>query len=339
MVDPSNPHLVRRATIKTLSKAAGVAASTVSRALNGDRRISAETRDRITELAEKLGYTPNALARTLSSGRSRLVGLVVGAPGNPFYTDVLHEAAEQAARRGMRLLIIHAGAGPIEKSTSEAMLQYQVDGCLMSSVELPSQVSAICAQHGGPIIMVNRAARMKSNSVICDNLHGSAQLAELLLEKGRQRFAVVGTSAPTSTGQERQLGFAERVRAAGCGMPLLLDGHSTYEGGYDMAREIAMLPPPARPDAVFAVSDIMAFGLLDGFRDLGIKVPADVAVVGFDGLAAAARPMYDLTTVQQPLKVMMIRAFDMLTVRIRDRTVPDEAVTLKGTLVVRGSSG
>jgi DNA-binding LacI/PurR family transcriptional regulator len=106
-----------------------------------------------------------------------------------------------------------------------------------------------------------------------------------------------------------------------------------------MALKIASMPPATRPDAVFAVSDIIAFGVLDGFRDLGIGVPDDIAAVGFDGLAAAARPMYSLTTVEQPLKTMMSRAFDMLDVRIQNRSVPDEAVSMKGNLVVRRSSG
>jgi DNA-binding LacI/PurR family transcriptional regulator len=339
MSDPELLPSARRATIVTLSQAAGVAPSTISRALKGDPRISAETRARIARLAKELGYTPHASARTLSSGRSGLVGIVVGASTNPFYTELLHEAVKQAAPRGMRLLMIHAGAGPVENSTADALLQYQVDGCLMTSVELPSHVAEICRANGVPVVMVNRRARLNSSAVTCDNLFGSAQLARLLIGNGRRRFAVVGTSASSSTGQERQQGFVAFLAEAGLPPPRLFDGRSTYEGGAAAAAEIAALPAEQRPDAVFAVSDIMAFGLLDGLRLAGLRVPEEVAVVGFDGLPAAARPVYDLTTVEQPLEAMIGRAFEMLAARIRNAAIPDETVSLRGPLILRGSSG
>lgn len=339
MDDPPLPPGTRRATIVTLSREAGVAPSTVSRALKGDTRISPETRARIGRLAKELGYTPHASARTLSSGRSGLIGVVIGAAANPFYTELLHEAVHQAAALGMRLLIIHAGPGPVENSTADALLQYQVDGCLMTSVELPSHVSAVCAANGVPVVMVNRVARMNSSAVTCDNLFGAAQLARLLLEQGRRRFAVVRTSTSSSTGQERERGFVAQAVEAGCERPLLFDGRSTYEGGYEMAQRIAALPAAQRPEAVFAVSDIMAFGVLDGFRLLGVRVPRDIAVVGFDGLPAAGRPSYDLTTVEQPLPAMVGRALGMLQARIGRPLLPDETVSLRGKLIVRGSSG
>ncbi|MXP64976.1 LacI family transcriptional regulator [Roseomonas sp. M0104] len=338
MDNPPLPAGARRATIVTLSRVAGVAPSTVSRALKGDTRISPETRARIGRLAKELGYTPHASARTLSSGRSGLIGLVIGASSNPFYTELLHEAVRQAAPLGMRLLIIHAGPGPIENSTADALLQYQVDGCLMTSVELPSHAAAICAANGVPVVMVNRVARMNSSAVTCDNLFGAAQLARLLLEQGRRRLAVVRTSASSSTGKERERGFLERVSEWGREPPLLFDGRSTYEGGYEMAQRIADLPPAQRPEAVFAVSDIMAFGVLDGFRLRGVRVPQDIAVVGFDGLPAAARPCYDLTTVEQPLQAMIGRALGMLQARIGNPSLPDETASLRGRLLMRGSA-
>jgi DNA-binding LacI/PurR family transcriptional regulator len=338
MDQPPSAAGARRATIVTLSQAAGVAPSTVSRALKGDTRISPETRARIGRLAKELGYTPHASARTLSSGRSGLIGVVIGASANPFYTELLHEAVAQVAPLGMRLLIIHAGPGMIENSTADALLQYQVDGCLMTSVELPSHVAAVCAANGVPVVMVNRVARMNSSAVTCDNLFGSAQLAQLLLRQGHRRFAVVRTSTSSSTGQERERGFVQEIEAAGCEHPLRLDGRSTYEGGFDAAVHLAGLPAADRPEAIFAVSDIMAHGLLDGLRISGIRVPQDIAVVGFDGLPASARPLYDLTTVEQPLKAMIGRALGMLRARIEQPAIPDETVSLRGRLIIRGSS-
>lgn len=334
----STPNGNRRTTIVTLSRAAGVAPSTISRALKGEGRISTEMRARIVKLAKEMGYTPHASARTLSSGRSGLIGVVVGPASNPFYTELLHEAFRQLAARGMRLLMIHAGAGPIEDATAEALLQYQVDGCLMTSVELPSHVATVCAANGVPVIMVNRVPLLNASAVACDNRYGSAQLAELLVRGGHQRIAMVRTSSSSSTGRERDEGFSRHLEHSGLRPVLRLDGKSSYEGGLAAGRHIAALPAAQRPDAVFAVSDIMAFGVLDAFRLAGLRVPEDIAVVGFDGLPQAAQPTYSLTTVEQPLPAMIGRALDMLQARIGDDSLPDETVALRGRLIVRGSS-
>lgn len=328
----------RRVTIVTLAEAAGVAPSTISRALKGDPRISPEMRARVARLAQEAGYTPHASARTLSSGRSGLIGIVLGPSANPFYTEVLHEAARQAVQRGMRLLVIHAGSGPVESRTADALLQYQVDGCLFTSVELPSQVAAVCRANGVPTVMVNRVAELQSSAVACDNRAGSADLADLLVADGCRRIGLVRTSSSSSTARERAAGFSDRLAAAGIRPLLRLDGHSTYEGGFDAGRHIAGLPARQRPEAVFAVSDIIAFGVLDAFRLAGLRVPEDLAVVGFDGLPQAARPIYDLTTVEQPLAAMIERALDLLSARIAETGLPDETVTLRGRLILRGST-
>ena len=328
----------RRATIVTLAQAAGVAPSTVSRALTGDTRISATTRARIARLAHEMGYTPQASARMMSSGRSGLIGVVVGTSKNPFYTELLHETVRQVALRKMRLLIIHAGDGPIENKTADALLQYQVDGCLLTSVELPSNVSDICSANGVPVVMINRVARLNASAVTCDNIYGSAQLAELLVEAGHRRIALVRTSTSSSTGQERDRGFTQYLAERGFPLPLRLDGHSSYDGGFAAGQHLAGLELGKRPDAVFAVSDIMAFGVLDALRLAGLKAGEDMSVVGFDGLPQAARPIYDLTTVEQPLPAMVGRALDLLQARIADLAIPDETIALRGRLILRGSS-
>ena len=329
----------RRTTIVTLSQEAGVAPSTISRALKGDTRISAEMRAKIARLAKQHGYTPHASARTLSSGRSGLIGIVLGPATSPVYTTLLYEATRQVAERGMRLLIMHAGGGPVEDRTADALLLYQVDGCLMTSAELPSNVAAVCLANGVPVVMVNRVARLHSSAVACDNLSGSGQLAELLLQAGHRRIGLVRTSTSSSTGQERDIGFTRRLEADGLSPVMRLDGRSTYEGGYEVGRHLAALPARNRPTAIFSVSDIMAFGVIDAFRQVGLRIPDDIAIVGFDGLAECARPLYDLTTVEQPIPTMIARALDLLQARMVDQALPDETVTLRGKLIIRGSSG
>jgi DNA-binding LacI/PurR family transcriptional regulator len=329
---------LERATVVTLARIAGVAASTVSRALKGDPRISQKTRRRITELARTHGYFPNVLARTLSSGRSGLVGLVLGPTENPFYAALMEEAVAEAAKRGVRLLLLHAGGGPIEDRTAEALLQYKVDGCLISSAELSSRAAQVCAAHGVPVVMVNRVPRLHASAVACDNRQGAEDLASFLLDRGHATFAIVKGNAETSTSLERERGFADRVTERGGEVVVRVSGLSTYDGGFAAGRMFAEMPPARRPEAVFAVADVMAMGVIDALRIAGIDVPRDISVVGFDGIADAARPVYAITTVMQPLRAMIGRGLDMLTARIGDATIPDEVVTLRGELVVRRSA-
>ena len=327
-----------RVTVITLARRAGVAASTVSRALKGDPRISLETRRRVEALAMEAGYMPSAMARTLSGGRSGLVGLVLGANENPFYGELMHEAVSQAAERGLRLLLLHAGAGPVEDRTAEALLHYQVDGCIITSAELSSRAAVICADHKVPVIMVNRVPRLHASAVACDNFGGAQMLASLLLAAGHRRFAIVKGNATTSTSLERERGFAECVEAAGGDAGLRVNGLSTYTGGFAAGRMFAEMPVDRRPDAIFAVADIMAMGVLDALRIAGVRVPEEVSVVGFDGIGPGAWPPYALTTVQQPLAAMVGRGLDLLTSRLSNNALPDEVVSLRGDLLVRRSA-
>ncbi len=322
----------------TLSRAAGVSASTVSRALRGDTRISASTRRRIVALAVEAGYTPDAVARTLSSGRSGMVGLVLGEMRNPFYVELLEEAFAQAAQRGIRLLLLHVGAGPVEERTAEALLQHRLDGALITSAELTSRAADICASSKVPVVMVNRVPRRHSSAVSCDNAEGGRQLAEWLLAAGHQRFALVRGTHGASTSADREIGFESALREAGAEVSLRFEGESRYEGGFAAGLELAGLPAAERPDAVFAINDVMAMGLLDGLRRCRLRVPQDMSVVGFDNHLQAAHPTYDLTTVAQPLQAMVQRSLELLLARAGVSGLPDETVLLRGELVVRGSS-
>jgi DNA-binding LacI/PurR family transcriptional regulator len=339
MDSPPHASAQRRATVVTLSELAGVAPSTVTRALKGDTRISKKTRERILRLAKEHGYMPNALARTLSSGRSGLYGLVLGPAENPIYTEILHEATRQAETLGFRLLIIHAGGGPIEDTTAQALIQYQVDGCIISSATLSSDAAEICARNKVPLVMVNRVALQHGCFVTCDNRTGGAEVARFLLARGRRRFALIYTSSTSSTSREREEGFVAEVEQAGLRLSLRFDGRSDYDGGFEAGQTIAALAPADRPDAVFALSDIMAMGLLDALRLASIKVPDEIAVAGFDGLPSSARAIYDLTTIEQPLPLMIKRAFELLQARMLDPSLPDELIALRGRLIVRGSAG
>jgi len=328
-----------RATIVTLSRLAGVSVSTVSRALRGDVRISKPVRERIAALAADAGYLPNAFARTLSSGRSGLLGLVLGPASNPFYAMLLEELVIQAGARGLRFLIVHAGGGAIEDATAEALLHYQVDGCLVTSADMSSRAADICAANGVPVVMINRVPRRHASAVSCDNEAGGREMAAHLLAGGHRRAALLHTGGMSSNGIDRERGFSSAFIAGGGEIVFSFDARSIYEGGFEAGRAILALPAPQRPDCLFAVSDIIAMGAMDALRGAGVTVPGDIAVAGFDCVPDAARPAYDITSFQQPLSIMVERGLDLLTTRIATRSLPDETVLLRGQLVARGSTG
>jgi DNA-binding LacI/PurR family transcriptional regulator len=332
------PTAEARQTIVTLAKLAGVAASTVSRALKGDPRISAATRARIEALALEHGYTPNVLARMLSGGRSFLIGLALGWIENLFYAELMQRLVSQADARGIHLLIVHAGTGPVGEQTANTLLQYQVAGCLMAAADLSPRAAELCAAHGVPVVMLNRLPQTGASAVACANHQGGQDLADFLLAGPHRRFAVVRGRADSSVSHERVRGFVERCAAAAAPIVASFDGGWTYDGGFAAGRAIAEMPPADRPDAVFAAADIMAMGVMDALRLAGIRMPESISVVGFDGIAPGMRPIYRLTTVAQPLADIVGRAFDLLEARIANRALPDEIVLLRGGLVVRDSA-
>ncbi|MES2711436.1 MAG: LacI family DNA-binding transcriptional regulator [Pseudomonadota bacterium] len=327
-----------RATIVTLSRLAGVSASTVSRALRGDARISKSMRARIMALAAEAGYLPNAFARTLSSGRSGLLGLVLGPATNPFYAMLLEELVTQAAARGLRFLIVHAGGGAIDDATAAALLHYQVDGCLVTSADMSSRAADICATNGVPVVMINRVPRLHASAVSCDNEAGGRTMALHLRGAGHRRAAVLHSGAVSSNGIDRERGFAAAFTEGGGEIAARFDARSTYEGGYDSGRAILALPASRRPDCLFAVSDIIAMGAMDALRGGGVTIPGEIAMAGFDCIPDAARPAYDITSFEQPLATMVQRGLDLLTTRIATPGLPDETVLLRGQLVIRGST-
>ncbi|OZA86663.1 MAG: sugar-binding protein [Azorhizobium sp. 39-67-5] len=334
----SAPPRSERWTVASLARAAGVAASTVSRALRNDPRISPEVRERIVTLAQEVGYTPNVLARSLVGGNSGLIGLVLGPVENPLYAELMQRAVTQAAARGWRLLLVHAGPGPIEQATADALLQYRVDGCIITSAELSSRTAIICRDNQVPLVMVNRVAWEHGSAVSCDNEAAGALLADLLIEAGHRRLAVVSGNPTTSTSIKRADGFIRQVRAAGLPEPLRFGGANSHAKGFEAGQAIAALPTSERPDAVLGVSDFIAMGIMDALREAGLRVPGDISVVGIDGVVAAQRPPYRMTTVAQPLEDMMERALDLLNARMNGVHRADEVVTLRGELVIGQSA-
>ncbi|MEX0759114.1 MAG: LacI family DNA-binding transcriptional regulator, partial [Tistlia sp.] len=233
-----------RPTASTISALAGVAPSTVSRALKNDPSISVATRERIVALADRLGYRPNAIARSLITRRSNVVAFIMGELTNPFYSEQLDLLLELLGEREIQLMLFHVPTGRDVAEVVPMLLQYQLDACLIASVALSSKASDILAQHRLPTVMINRVpAHRHGCAALCDNEGGGAEVARLLAARGVRRPAFVAGHADASTSRDRERGFLEGLRACGLSLGLRLDGDYTIEGGFRAGLAIAEADP------------------------------------------------------------------------------------------------
>lgn len=302
----------RWVTSADVARKASVSRAAVSRAFTPGASVAPETRRRILAAAEAVGYRPNAIARSLNTRRSGIVGVVITEIANPFYARLLDALGTTLQARGMLPLV---SVAPDPQETDELLarlLSYQVDGVVVASAMLSSGIAARCAAAGTPLVLVDRRTGVEGAAVVgADNASGGALVADLFAAAGLRRPAFVAGIAETSTSHDREAGFVARLAAHGLALAGREAGGFTYAGGRAAAQ--ALLSRPDRPDAIFCANDEMALGVMDAARGtFSLRVPEDVSVVGFDDTPSAALAAYGLTTVAQDVAQLAEAAIDLL---------------------------
>ncbi len=326
-----------------VAKAAGVSQSAVSRAFTPKGKISAKTRDHILQVASELGYSPNALARSLVKQHGDLVAVLTYRQTNPFYDAVLHQLAESLQQHGKQALFLKIED---ESNAQESLLlakQYRVQAVIMLSITLTSTIIEQFSAIGIPVILFNRYQKSSSANFVavsCNNFKGGQDIADSLLAAGHKRFAYIGGKPNTSTNQDRRDGFIDKLGKAGIDLSFSIEREYSYEWGCEAVRMIySSSPPQSSPDAIFCANDTIALGALDTLKlELGKKVPEDVSVVGFDDIPTASFKAYDLSTVQQPLEKMMAETLNILEERPFDTLDGPDIRFIEGDFIQRGSS-
>lgn len=342
----------RHVTSHDVAALAGVSQSAVSRCFSVGASVAPETRAKVLRAAAALGYRPNVHARNLSTGRTRMVGVVLAHLDNLFYPRFLQLLTERLQSLGMQLLLFVAD-GKQQVALMEQLLNYRVDGIVLAATTLHSDLAKACTQAGIPVVLFNRVASSAPDrafhSVQTDQEAGMAALTRLLLDRGHRRVAYLAGNLESSTNQAREQGCRRALQEAQ--MPLFAYGVGNYEEATAQAvvREWfysgkRLRKPQERPDAIVAADDRMAFAAMDLLRHtLGLRVPEDVSVVGFDDVPQAAWPAYDLTTYAQPLPEMIDAVVQLLRLQLQAREVSSpkkaagQAMVLKGELRLRGS--
>ena len=338
-----------RTTIKELARLSGVSVGTVSRALNGYTDVSPETRERVMRLAEELDYTPTAAARTLVMERSHVIGVFLetgeGHPDvqHPFFHEVLGGLKDQLGAAGFDLLLFASeqpgnGYGP--HSFLKRARHHGVDGTVLMGVDTGAPDVERLLRSDIPCVGVDVALSGPANaSVMSDNADGAAQAVKHLVERNHKRIATITGLIDTAPGRDRLRGYREEIQRQGLAFrdDYVIYGDFYVESGAEGMARLLELPEP--PTAVFAASDLMAVGALGTAGRAGLRVPDDIAIVGFDDILLAGLTQPPLTTLRQDKQGLGAAAGEALLALMEeeDGDAP-AAVTLPVELVVRGST-
>ncbi len=329
-----------RVTIGDVAVLAGVSKTTVSRVLNDRGEVDGETARRVQEVIDRLGYVPSARAVGLALGRTSTVGMLVPSLDWPWMSEIVQGVADTLEVQKYGLLLYTCTRGQVSLDQFAASVAaHSCDGVLVVVPENGLGYVTDLYERGLPVVMIDdRGFGPALPTVACTNLAGGASAARHLLELGRRSPIVLTGRLEYGCVQERLAGFAQVYRSAG--RPLadeqIIEGDFTAAGG---RAAVEMAGRSGRQfDAVFAMNDLSAAGVLAGIRESGRMVPDDVAVIGFDDVEVAVHTDPRLTTVHQPIREMGATAASMLLAALAGAPLPVEPTVLETTLVVRGST-
>jgi DNA-binding LacI/PurR family transcriptional regulator len=335
-----------RVSIKDIAKAAGVSHSTVSRALSDSPLVSDETKGRIQRLAQEMGYSPNTLARSLVTRQTYTVGVVVTTIADPFVAEVVQGIEATAHDYNYTVILCSSGAKPEREIAAVEMLRSKrVDGVIVTS----SRIGALYLEHleriGAPIVLINNHNEQSGRytfTVTVDNRHGGCLATEHLVQLGHRRIAYVTAPADHSSDLDRMAGYRQALVAGGIepDAALIVPGNGRADGGERGLQALIELSEP--PSAVFCYNDMTAIGLMHAARQVGLSVPRDMAVVGFDDIPFASYFYPPLTTIAQPKvemgRLAMKMALSLMTIGEENHEEELSNVVVRGKLVVRAST-
>lgn len=311
-MDPSKGNL-SRPTLQDVADATGVTLATASRALNGTYGVHPETRRRVLEAAAQLDYKANRFARGLVTGRSNAIGLIISDIRNSYFAETARGAEDAAYAAGLDILLCNSDVDSNKQMHYiNSLIEKRVDGIIMNSVAtLTKEEQDYIAASGIPVVLLTRAADCPMFSTVCaDNERGGRLIAECLLAHHHRKVVHLTGSRNHTNLAMRAKGFLDRFRQADEADASVVHGVHTMEGGYQMARNV--LRSPFKMTAISTANDAMAFGVIKAALEVGIRIPEDVSLAGFDDVELAALVHPPLTTIRQPKYEMGVAALEMI---------------------------
>jgi len=321
-----------------VARLAGVSRSAVSRTFTPDAYVSEATREKVLRAAKTLNYHPNAMARSIKTQRSGIIGVISADLQNPFYADTLEKIGAALQSQGLASLVLFGD----ETSTSgqiSQILSYQVDALIVTNAVISSALTDNISRTKLPVVAINRYFPQDwITSITCDNIAGSAAIADHLLDIGCSRIALVSGKTEASSSRDREVGFVRALVKRGTAPIAIESGDYTHDSGVAAARKL--LSGPIVPDAIFCANDLMAIGVIDIARaEFGLKIPEDLRVAGFDNSIIGSWQSYNLTSVDQNVPQMIELAVKSVLDQLRgEGGQGGEHLQVQGKLIVRQST-
>jgi LacI family transcriptional regulator len=329
----------RPVKLQDVAEAAGVSIATASRALAGKTRVSAETTRTVLEAAGRLGYVVDPIARALREGSTRTVGMIVPVIGNPHFSELIAAVEDQLQTFGFELILADSHGEVVQEAKRlRTLVGRRVDGIVVvihdSEASAPALRQAMCSV---PVVQLDRKVeQLQSDFVGIDEDEAMRLILEHLVDRGVHRVVLASADDANSVGRGRREAFERLVGELGLvADPHVIDDFSV-QAGRDAADEIVRRG--SLPDAVVAGSDINAVGVISRLQSLGVQVPGDILVTGFDGTQLSEVYNPSITTVRQPVKALARNAVSFLLARIADPTGPQRDCRITTELVVRSST-
>lgn len=339
-------------TLADIAQRAGVATMTVSRVVNENGYVSDETRERVLKVAREMNYRRNALARGLKRQRTETVGLVLGDIANPFGAELARGVREVLAARGYTLFMcVSERSAREDMAAFDSLADHRVDGVIVATraSKLGNDRLAEIIEMGIPVVLIGRDFRHPlADLVTADNLRGGHDATTHLISLGHRRIGFVGASLSNISGLKRFQGYVDALREHGLTMDEKLivgrrdgreqtPGYATEEMGFECMNRLLELREP--PTAIFARNDITALGAISAIKSAGLRIPQDIAVVGYDDIPLARHTSPPLTTIRQPTREQGRLAAELLLRRVESSEAPGrEERILDCELVVREST-
>ena len=330
----------RSVTIKDVARAAGVSVATVSRVCNGEPRISNATRTVVESAVRKLGYVPNVAARSLITSRTNAIGVLLPDVYGEVFSEIIRGIDSTARERGYHLLVSSSHAERVEVRAALRSMRGRVDGLIVMSPEEETASEVHDLPASLPIVLLNRPGD-RLPSITVENFEGSRAMVRHLTSLGHRRIAIITGPSRNQDAVERLRGYRAALSDAGIELDasLELPGDFTEASGYSAARTAAAWS--SRPTAVFAANDSMAIGALSAFREQTVRVPADVAVAGFDDIRIARYMNPPLSSVHVDIASLGARAAAILLELVAGAPTrgPVVCASVPTSLAIRGSCG
>ncbi|MDI7864505.1 LacI family DNA-binding transcriptional regulator [Rhizobiaceae bacterium n13] len=326
---------LRFVSAEQVAQLAGVSRSAVSRSFTPGASVSPATREKVMRAAEELGYQVNDLARGLLANQSRLVGLVVTKPEAGFRAHLVAALAKALIQRGSVPMLINTGQTEEELvAAQKTLFGHRAEATIILTGSPPSSFVELARRNGQPLVVIGRS-EPGADHVRMGNAEASRRAASLFVANGHRRLGLVGSASGTPSVVERERAFTAQAEALGATVTAVRGEDSDYVGGLAVGRRL--LAGPDRPEAIFCINDLIAFGIMDHARALGLAIPDDLAVIGFDDVPQSDWLAYRLTTFRQDPELMAARVVELIDRRQEEPDAAPAYERLMPELVIRSS--